>query len=71
MMQFILAVAELFLWLAEVSSLFFGPIGSWFVWLVTFGKCDIDNEGWTAHIIGWCVVAFGIFCWVMYWQLYA
>ena len=66
------ALAEFFFWMAEeVAGVFFGPIGSWTVWLITFGKFNIYDEGWTAIIIGSCVVAFGIFCGVMYWQLRA
>jgi hypothetical protein len=72
MIQLIEAVAEFFFWMAEeVAGVFFGHVGSWTVRLITFGKCSVDDQGWTAIIIGWCVVAFGIFCGVMYWKLNA
>lgn len=29
-------------------------------WLASFGRWDVDDESWTAVILGWCVFVAGI-----------
>lgn len=41
--------------IAEHSTLVLGKLGFWTARLVSLGKWDVDEESWTALILGWFV----------------
>lgn len=63
--------AEIFWALVEGAGVFLlGKLGSWTAWLISLGRWDVDDESWTALIIGWtlflaCIIS------VVYWRWHA
>lgn len=62
------ALRTIVLGLLDAAGAFImGRLGSWTAWLLSFGRWDVDDESWTAIIIGW-VVFVGVIVWMKIWR---